>query len=248
MNIDSIKNHRIANKKLNLIRNRAVKFIRKNINKVSEQDVCDLILSELKKENMVTDNLPLHSVVVNEHTDDTHWDYSEPIKNPKIIKNNSLIMIDIWARLRKKSSPFADITWMFYSGRKIPKKIQETFKKVISARTIALNFIKEELKNKRFPEANKVDKAVRDYFDKFGLGKFFTHKTGHGLGCKSCQGEYFKLLKTDRNRIKPNIPFTIEPGLYFKGKFGIRSEINCYITKDHKLVITSSVQRKIIKI
>ncbi|MDD5014240.1 MAG: M24 family metallopeptidase [Atribacterota bacterium] len=248
MNKNAIKNHKIANKKLNLIRDRSVRFIRKNINKISEQDVCNFILSELKKEGMVTDDLPLHFVVANEDTDDLHWNYSGPIKNPKIIKNNSLIMIDIWARLKGKSSPFADITWMFFSGRNIPKKIQDAFEKVISARTVALAFIKKELKNKRFPEANKIDKIVRDFFAKFGLEKFFTHKTGHSLGYNSCQGKYFKLLKTDNRKIKSNTPFTIEPGLYFKGKFGIRSEIDCYITKDHKLIITSSIQRKIVKI
>ena len=248
MDAESIKNHKLANKKLNLIRDRAIKFIRKNINKVSEQDVCNFILSEFKRENMITDDLPSHFVVVNEHTDDTHWDYDEPIKNPKIIKNNNLIMIDIWAKLKGKSSPFADITWMFYSGKRIPKEIEETLKKVIAARVVALNFIKKELKNKRFPVTNEIDKAVRDYFSKFKLGKFFTHKTGHSLGYKSCQGKYFKLSKTDKNKIKPNIPFTIEPGLYFKGNFGIRSEIDCCITKDYKLVITSSIQKKIIKI
>ena len=86
MNAESIRNHRIANKKLNLVRNKATKFISNNINKVSEQDVCDFIISEFERENMATDDLPLHFVVVDEHTDDTHWDYDEPIRNPKLLK------------------------------------------------------------------------------------------------------------------------------------------------------------------
>ncbi len=246
MNINEIKNHEIANKKLDLIRGRVVDFIKKNINQISEQDVCNFILSEFKKENMITDKIPSHFVVVNKHTDDTHW--SIPIKKPKIIRKNNLIMIDNWARLKKAASPFADITWMFYSGKKIPKRIQETFEKVISARDIALDFIRKELKNKRFPEAKKVDRVARDYFNRFGLEKFFTHETGHSLGYTSCHGKHFRLSKKSRKRIEPNIPFTIGPGLYFKGEFGIRSEINCYITKDYKLIISSSVQKKIIKI
>ena len=247
MNINEIKNHKIANKKLDLIRSKVIDFIKKNINQISEQDVCNFILSEFKKENMIAGkSFALDFVVVNEHTDDTHW--SIPIKKPKIIRKNNLIMIDNWAKLKKGASPFADITWMFYSGKKIPKRIQETFEKVISARDIALDFIRKELKNKRFPEAKKVDRAVRDYFNKFGLGKFFTHETGHSLGYTSCHGKHFRLSKKSRKRIEPNIPFTIEPGLYFKGKFGIRSEINCYITKDYKLIVSSSVQKEITKI
>lgn len=243
---NEIKNHKITSKKLDLIKDRVIKFIKKNINQVSEQDARDFILSEFEKENMAIDKIAPHFIVINEHTDDTHW--SVPVKKPKIIGRNNLIMMDIWARLKKRKSPFADITWMFYSGKKIPKKIQETFDKVIVARDIALDFIREELKNKRFPEAGKVDGAVRNYFNKLGLGKFFTHKTGHSLGCINCHGRHFKLSKTSREKIEPNIPFTIEPGLYFKGKFGIRSEINCYITEDYKLIITSSVQKKIVKI
>ncbi len=43
------------------------------------------------------------------------------------------------------------------------------------------------------------------------------------------------------------IPFTIEPGIYYKDKFGIRSEIDCYV-KDYNLIVTGRVQRKIANI
>jgi Xaa-Pro dipeptidase len=247
MNAEEIENHKIANKKLDLIKEKTARFIRKNINQISERDTCKFILSEMRKEKMVTDKIgPIHFVVANEHTDDTHWNI--PIKKPKTIGKNNLIMVDIWARLDKSHSPFADITWMFYSGKKIPKRINETFKKVISARNVALNFIRRELKGKKFPKSKNVDKEVRNYLKKFKLEKFFTHKTGHSLGFASCQGKYFKLSKNDTRRIKPNIPFTIEPGLYFKGDFGIRCELDCYITDNYELVITSSVQKEITKI
>jgi Xaa-Pro aminopeptidase len=45
-----------------------------------------------------------------------------------------------------------------------------------------------------------------------------------------------------------NIPFTIEPGLYFKNRFGVRSEIDCYVTENYKLIITTKVQKRIIRI
>lgn len=241
-----INSNIIANQKLDLIRKRVVFFIKENINKITEKDVSNFIVQEMKKEGMVLDKInPIHFVVVDENTDDSHW--SKKSWKSKIIKKNSLIVIDYWAKIKGAKNVFADITWVFYTGNKVPKKIEDVFNKVIKARNLALNFIKDSLKKGEYPKAKDVDKAVRNYFFTFNLDKFFTHKTGHSLGYSSCHGNKFFLSKNSHKLILPNILFTIEPGLYFPNEFGIRSEINCYI-KNKKLIITSSVQNKIVKI
>ena len=137
---------------------------------------------------------------------------------------------------------------MAYSGEKPLKEIRIAFNKIIKARNVALGFIRKKLENKRFPKTKEIDKVTRDYFKKFGLDKYFIHRTGHSLGLHVCHGKYFRLGKTSNARLRPNIPFTIEPGLYFENRFGIRSEINCYVTENYKLVITTKIQNKIIKI
>lgn len=242
MTKQEIENHKIAAKKLGIIKDRAFDFIFKNLGKITERDVHDFIVSEFKKEGMVSDrNIPIQIVAAGSHTDDAHWFAS--VKNAKIEKNQ-LIMIDIWARNKEGHCPFADITWMGYSGAKVPLKIQETFNRVINARDLALDFIRKELKQKRFPLARDVDKVVRDYFGP--LEKHFTHRTGHSLGFTNCHGHKFRFSKTTRKTLMPDILFTIEPGLYFKGEFGVRSEIDCYVTSDYKLVVTSGVQGEII--
>lgn len=244
MTSEEIKNHKIAAKKLGLIKDRAFEFISSNLGKITERDVHDFIVSQFKKEGMVSDRkIPIQIVAVGSHTDDAHWFAS--VKNSKIEKNQ-LIMIDIWARNKEGHCPFADITWMGYSGTKVPLKVLDIFNRVINARDLALSFIREELKQKRFPLASKVDKVVRDYFGP--LEKHFTHRTGHSLGFTNCHGHSFRFSKTTRKRIIPDVLFTIEPGLYFKGEFGVRSEIDCYVTPDYKLVVTSGVQRNIIEI
>lgn len=247
MTEDEIKNHKIVAAKLWLINKRSFDFIGKNLGRISEYDVHRFIISEYKKQSLVTDKkVSVQIIGVNENAAIPHY---FPSKNKsKIIKKNSLILIDTWARLQKKDSPFADITWMVYSGKIVPKEIQETFNKVIGARDSALRFIRQSLKRKRFPKTKSVDGAVRDYFKKFSLKKYFIHGTGHSLGIKECHGKYFRFGKKSESQLKPNIPFTIEPGLYFKDEFGIRSEINCYVNEDFKLIITTKVQRKIIKI
>jgi len=242
-----IKSNMIANRKLDLIRSRVINFVRENIGKIDEKDVSSFMVSEIKKEGMILDRIdPIHFVVIDENTDDKHW--SKKIWKFKTINKNCLIMIDYWAKLKGAKNVFADITWMFYVGNKIPEEIEDTFNKVISARNLAVSFIKENLKNRTLPRAKDVDKAVRTYFSKFNLERFFTHRTGHTLGYSSCHGNKLSISRNSRKAIGQDILFTIEPGLYFPGRFGIRSEINCYINKDNKLVITSSVQDKIVKI
>jgi len=242
-----IEKHKIAVKKLELIKDKTFKFIKRNLGRVSEYDVGSFILSEFEKENLVTDEKnPIQIVAADENTAIVH--YFPRKKRAKIIKKNSLVLIDIWARLKEERAPFTDITWMSYSGKNIPKEIRETFIKVIGARNFGVSFIKNCLKNREFPRTRDVEMATRNYFRKFGLEKFFLHRAGHSLGFHICHGKYFRFDKKSKARIKPNTPFTIEPGLYFKNRFGIRSEINCYVTEDYKLIITTKVQNEIVKI
>lgn len=247
MSEEDIKRHKIAAEKLELVKNQAFKFIKRNIGKISEYDVHKFILSEFKKKNLVTEKKnPIQIVAINQHAAIPH--YFPPKTKSVIIQKNNLILIDIWAKLKENNSPFADITWVGYSGKNVPKDIGKIFIKVVKARNTAVDFVKKNLKNRRFPKTKIIDKVVRDYFKKIGLEKYFLHGTGHSLGISECHGKYFHLGKKSQTELKPNIPFTIEPGLYFKNKFGIRSEINCYVTKNYKLIITTNIQKEIIKI
>lgn len=257
MRKQAIEKHKIAARKLCLIKDEAFDFIRKNLGAVSEYEVQEFILAKFKKENLVTlwndkkyslseERKPRLIVAVNENSAVPH--YSPRKESAKIIKKNDLVLIDIWARLNEEGAPFADISWAAYCGKNIPKEIKEIFSKVINARNFAVSFIRKSLKKKKLPAAKGVEIAVRNYFKKFNSDKYFLHRAGHSLGLRICHGKYFRFDKKSRAMIKPDIPFTIEPGLYFKDKFGIRSEIDCYIKKDYKLIITTEVQNDIIKI
>lgn len=244
LNEPKIKQHLRAARELDKIIKESFGFIKQNLGRVSEYDVQSFILEKFKESNLKTDRSSL-IIAVNENAASPHY---YPSKISKIIKKNNLIMIDVWAGLKEKNSYFADITWMGYSGKIIPDKFKKVFSIVIGARDIAVKFIKSELKNKKIPLAKDVDRVVREYFLKRDVEKFFIHSTGHSIGLSSPHGKDFKLSKRSDKKIKINIPFTIEPGLYFKNQFGMRSEIDCYINSDYKLIITTKRQNQIIKI
>ncbi|MFH1358449.1 MAG: M24 family metallopeptidase [archaeon] len=235
-----INSHIQALEKLEIIMKKAFNYIKENIGKVSELDVERFILSEFKKQGLVSDkNCPI--VAVNKNTSNVHYFLNK--KTNKIIKKNDLILIDIWARLKKKGSVYADITWMGYAGKKASKKIEQTLKMVINGRDIGVDFIKKQLKKGKIPKGNEVDKIIRDFFKDNKLDEFFKHSTGHCLGKYHCHGKGFKLSRKYNKELKTNFPFTIEPGLYFKDDFGVRSEINCYIDTNKNLIVLGEVQK-----
>ena len=91
--------------------------------------------------------------------------------------------------------------------------------------------------NRRGQEAAKignllqdVDRAARSYIDSQGYGAYFTHRTGHGIGLGGHEGP--SAAEGVEVPIAPGMAFSIEPGIYLPGKFGVRIEDQALITKD----------------
>jgi len=74
----------------------------------------------------------------------------------------------------------------------------------------------------------------------------FLHSLGHGLGMASPHWRGGNFRRTNSNQIFKNVGYTIEPGIYLKGKFGARSEMDFYIDKNMKVVLSGPIQKKLI--
>jgi Xaa-Pro aminopeptidase len=70
--------------------------------------------------------------------------------------------------------------------------------------------------------AKEVDKAARDIITKAGYGEYFVHRTGHGLGIETHEAPY--ITSTSETILEVGSVFSIEPGIYLPGRFGIRLE------------------------
>ncbi len=69
---------------------------------------------------------------------------------------------------------------------------------------------------------SQVDAAARDYIVEKGYGQYFTHRTGHGIGLDVHEAPY--IIQTNLVPLGLKNTFTIEPGIYLPGKFGVRIE------------------------
>jgi Xaa-Pro aminopeptidase len=92
--------------------------------------------------------------------------------------------------------------------------------------------------------ARDVDQAARGWLEQAGYGAFFIHRTGHGLGMEIHEPPW--ITAESDTRLEPGMVFSVEPGVYLQGKFGIRiedivvvteGESRCLTGLDHELIV-----------
>jgi Xaa-Pro aminopeptidase len=82
----------------------------------------------------------------------------------------------------------------------------------------------------------EVDAAARKVLRKAGLGQFFTHSTGHGVGLEI--HEVPRVAAEQKEILRASMVITIEPGVYFPGKWGVRIEDMVAVTASGCEVLT----------
>ncbi|MDP4117443.1 MAG: M24 family metallopeptidase, partial [Bacteroidota bacterium] len=146
---------------------------------------------------------------------------------------------------------WSDITWVGYMGSDIPEKYIKIFNIVAEARDAAFELIKSRYENKQEVRGYEGDDAARNVIEKAGYGKYFIHRTGHSITVDlHGSGAHLDNYETrDERLLLPGTSFSIEPGIYLTGDFGVRSEIDVYISKDGKVTATGTeIQKEIIPI
>ena len=93
--------------------------------------------------------------------------------------------------------------------------------------------------------AGNVDRAARTVIADAGYAKFFTHRTGHGLGIETHEEPYIR--DGSVLPLEPGMTFTIEPGIYLPQRGGVRIEDDVLITEDGCLSLTD-LPRELIRI
>jgi Xaa-Pro aminopeptidase len=71
-------------------------------------------------------------------------------------------------------------------------------------------------------EAQNVDRVARGIIEAAGCGQFFVHRTGHGIGLEIHEEPY--IVAGNSMKLEEGMAFSIEPGMYLPGQFGVRIE------------------------
>jgi Xaa-Pro dipeptidase len=146
------------------------------------------------------------------------------------VKRNESVVIDISCTY---SGYYADITRTFIPGK--DEEFSQLYEKVREANEAAI----DESRSGRTVGA--VDHSARNLLEQSGLGKYFTHRTGHGLGLEVHEAPY--IIAEGKETLQPSMVFTIEPGAYIPGKMGVRIEDDVLTTSNHCDVLTRLLPR-----
>jgi Xaa-Pro aminopeptidase len=145
------------------------------------------------------------------------------------IRNNEPVLIDMGIDVEGYKS---DLTRMFFLG-KISAFVARLNAHVFRAQCIAIDHIRPGV------SVSEVDAAARNYLTRNGLGKYFGHALGHGVGLEI--HEEPRLTWNSSTVLRPGMVITVEPAVYIPEKFGIRIEDMVLVTKTGCKILSDNI-------
>jgi Xaa-Pro dipeptidase len=130
----------------------------------------------------------------------------------RVIREGQGLLIDFWGAY---GGYYTDCTRTFHVG-KPSAEFERVHRIVLEAHLAA------EAAARPGCTLGDVDAAARQHIERSGYGAYFTHRTGHGLGLDAHEG--VSAAPGEETPIEAGMVFSIEPGIYLPGKFGVRIE------------------------
>lgn len=145
----------------------------------------------------------------------------------RLLKHGDAVILDIGCR---KNNYCSDMTRTIFFGE-AGEKEKEVFETVLEANKKAISLVKPGV---RFSD---IDRAARSVIEEKGYGPYFTHRTGHSIGIEV--HETGDVSSANDSLLEPGMIFSVEPGIYLEGKFGVRIEDLVLVTENGCEVLNS---------
>jgi len=120
--------------------------------------------------------------------------------------------------------------WVGAASGSAGKAARQAYDAVLEAQQAATAAVRPGIR------VGDVDAAARKVLRKAGLGRYFTHSTGHGVGLEIHEAP--RVAAGQKEVLKPGMVITIEPGVYFPGKWGVRIEDMVAVSEEGCEVLT----------
>ena len=130
----------------------------------------------------------------------------------RVIRTGDAVVVDFGGRWEGYHS---DITRTFFVGEP-PARFREVYDTVRAAQQAGVAAAGPGV------PAQEVDRAARRVITAAGFGEFFIHRTGHGIGLEEHEAPY--IIEGDTTLLEAGMVFSVEPGIYLPGEFGVRIE------------------------
>ncbi len=230
--------HYVAVHHLVELRKEALAFVAKRL--VSGQPVSEYEVQQVITHGMLMRGLvgPPPVVAAGVNTADPYY-VPTAVKTAPIGKGD-LIVISLAAKLDKPEGIYAAQTWVAIADSVVPDRVARAFETATLARDQAVALIAERAHKKRPLTGAEVDDATRLLIKKAGLADAVQHRTGHSID-NDFQGggaDLDDFEVKDSRVLTPGTGFTVGPGLYVVGTFGVRTEVSVYLAPSGPEVTT----------
>jgi Xaa-Pro aminopeptidase len=207
---------------------------------VREVTVQQRVVAAIGRAGLVTDHPPI--VGFQENAANPH--YEPRAGSDRRLAAGEVLLLDLWAG-PAKGSVFADQTWMAFAGRTPPAEVVKVWTTVRDARDAAVARLRAAWSAGRPVSGADLDDAARGVISQAGYGEYFVHRTGHSIDRDlHGSGPHLDNFETADTRVLlAGIGFSVEPGVYLPGRFGVRSEINVFLGETGPEVTPGQPQR-----
>ena len=238
-----LRDHRVAAEKLADIARLTLSEAVREAGKLTEYQMQQRVRERMEGAGLVTTSPPI--VAFGANAANPHYEPSET--TPTMLEKSQVILLDLWGGERKETV-FADQTWMGFSGSAVPEKVTTVWNAVRDARDAAVKRLREAYASGVRVTGRDLDAAARQLITQRGFGQGFVHRTGHSIDQDlHGSGPHLDGYETDDGReLVPGIGFSVEPGVYLAGEFGVRSEINVALHQDNAEVTPARPQQDLI--
>jgi Xaa-Pro aminopeptidase len=150
------------------------------------------------------------------------------------IPRGSSVVCDFGVILAGYCSDQTRTVWIRSASGSVSKAARHAYESVLEAQLASIAAVKPGV------AVGEVDDAGRKVLKKAGLGRYFTHSTGHGVGLEIHEGP--RVAAGQKEILRPGMVITIEPGVYFPGKWGVRIEDMVAVTETGCEVLTPTTK------
>jgi Xaa-Pro aminopeptidase len=201
------------------------------------------VIAAVEAQGLVFDTPPI--VAFGANSANPH--YEPRAGSDATLRRDQVVLLDLWAG-RRRATVFADQTWMGYAGPRPPERVAEVWRVVRGARDAAVRAVLSAAAAGRPIAGYEADRAARRVVEAAGYGEAFVHRTGHSIDRDlHGSGPHLDDYEThDDRRLLPGVGFSVEPGVYLPGEFGVRSEVNMYWGAQGPVVTPAEAQQELI--
>jgi len=191
----------------------------------------DLFMRQYKDDDFYVSINSFHTIVAT----GPHAAYPHHNNTGRRLAANELVIIDYGVFVNGYAS---DCTRTFRTGGTLPNDLKDIFNATLESQKLGIDTVGPNI------TYAEIDEPIRDLIKDLGYARYFVHGTGHGIGLEV--HEFPTVAAIGKETILPNVPFTIEPGIYVPGTGGARIEDDVYMDEDGQTVLLTKSPKDLI--